>query len=264
MNCKKENGIPAAAGGVDPGKLPYQKENENVRKALYQGVSALRRQCGISFADYPLSVPMLCQKQLGIPVGYLPLRTPGLKGMASFGGGCGYAGDVILINSRQGLRERNFICAHELMHLTFHRREPGYSFTCYEAPPSGKSAYLEWQANEGAAELLVPARLLLPIIGQAFGGLRDWRDFERFKQDTASRFGVAPTVISYRYESLRFEISQYLSGVPLHHIQLLTRRQKARLPTPASLNDLQHRLFLREQNHNETRKLNWRMLAVTP
>ena len=72
--------------------------------------------------------------------------------------------DIILLNSHRNKIEQKIDCSHEAIHLAFHRNINCKSFNCFETALPSQNKYLEWQANEGSAELNVPFQTLLPKI----------------------------------------------------------------------------------------------------
>ena len=94
-------------------------------------------------------------------------------------------GRVIVVNSARPLPCQRFSLAHELVHYFLHR-----------GMESHKNPFLEWQANEGAAELLLPHREVLAIAAahrSTMGTL---------PRLLARRFGVSETVARYKLQSL--------------------------------------------------------------
>ena len=173
---------------------------------LYCKIRELRAQFGICPDDYPLNVLDLCDKYPGIQVCFYNFKTVGLKGMAHIGEGTD--NDVIIVNAKQEKAERNFTITHEVMHLIFHRDEPIKQFSCYDKVRSTQNSYVEWQANEGAAEFIIPAFLFLKIIKEEWNTLHTSRDFAKLKDHLSLKFNATPHVIEIRYEHLKYEIFQ--------------------------------------------------------
>lgn len=213
--------------------------NRHCTKAeLYQSIRILRHQCNISEKNGPLDLISLCENLPNLALGFPPFKTPGLKGISCLSTDGGP--DIILLNGNLSWRENNFTCGHELIHVTLHRDGPAKSFNCFERARPNQDRFLEWQANEGAAELLLPARFLLPRIKERFSQLQTWQDFVHFKGELAETFRITEAVVTFRFESLKYEISQYLSGIPLEEIRLLSssKQQEAGIHIK-SLNDLE-------------------------
>ena len=157
----------------------------------------------------------------------LPFKTRGLRGMAVLAQEEGQR-DVILLNSCLDEREQNFYCAHELCHLILHREAPKRQFNCFDKLRPHQDPRIEWQANEGAAEILIPYRSLLPRVRAAWPHLCTAEDIRRFRLALADTYLVSPTVIGIRLESLRYEIAQHLSGVPVDRVEVLSALQQKR------------------------------------
>lgn len=191
-----------------------------IRKAdLYKIIASIRHMWGIDDMAYRTDFIELCQKK-GIKIQAIPFITPGLRGMASLGNT--YQDDVILLNSARNKIEQNVDCAHEFIHVNFHRNKGYQSFHCFEMAKPSQNKYLEWQANEGGAELIVPYQTLLPKIKKCIHFLRKYNDIILFKEELVHEYGVTDAVITFRLESLKYEIHQYLNGISLNNIQILS------------------------------------------
>ena len=58
---------------------------------------------------------------------------------------------------------------------------------------------------------------------------------------------MTETVIKYRFESLKYEINQYLNGTPLNEIEILSlNKQRVKGINIKSLNDIEDDLFWKE------------------
>lgn len=212
---------------------------------LYREIEFLRQKLGIGEACFPLNIIALCEDLPNLALGFPPFKTPGLKGVSCLS--VGDDPDVILLNGNLTWRENNFTCGHELIHITLHRDGPAKSFNCFEKARPNQDRFLEWQANEGSAELLMPARLLLPRVRGRFSSLHVWQDFIRFKSELAEEFNVTEAVVTFRFESLKFEISQILSGTPCEEIRMLSAsKQREAGIRVKSLNDLEADCLARE------------------
>lgn len=196
------------------------------KEQLYHAVDGLRDGFLGPAPVYPLSLPACCERSgSGIALRRIPLRTNGLRGMAVLSRDQEEP-DIILLNSNRSEIEQNFDCGHEFIHLSLHRGARVEAFNCFEKVRAQQNHFLEWQANEGAAELLVPYRQLLPLLRDAWPQLGRWQAIAALREQLAVRFGVSEAVIRFRFESLKYEIFQYISGVPLAQIQLLSVRSQ--------------------------------------
>lgn len=218
------------------------------KKGLYESVGVFRRAVlGITYQDYPLHPIEVAESKMdNLAIDVAPFRSRTLRGMAVIAEN-EHENDVILINKHLSPTERNFYCAHELMHLALHRYEHGKQFSCYDDLKPNQNPILEWQANEGAAELLLPYQMLLPIIKSA--DLTTEKDILSVKNKLSRYFGVTLSVVELRLESLKYELYQYLNGVPLEHVKILSKKQQEqRGIVVQSLNDLAIARHRREQH----------------
>lgn len=134
---------------------------------------------------------------------------------------------VILLNTSFSPESLRFTLAHELIHFFLHPQQR--QFLC-----ARQSSPLEWQANEGAAELLVPRHSFLPTMENICSDF--WQENDRIAA-AAIRFGVSEQVIRYRIKSLRQYYSasmRYASiSAAVEQAQfagLVEGRQKASIP----------------------------------
>lgn len=70
---------------------------------------------------------------------------------------------VILLNENKSFVEQNYHGFHELTHILT-VDEPGTTLNCFGNTRPNQNSYIEWLANEGAAEFLMPYKEILPII----------------------------------------------------------------------------------------------------
>lgn len=206
---------------------------------LYLGIERLRGFLELDNSCYPLDIIEICRDLGFINVNYLPFATNGLKAMAVMTN-YKYDNDYIILRENQGAREHNFFCGHELIHLLWHRDDHTSTFKCYDKVMPQQDCFLEWQANEGCAELLVPYKMLLPLIKENIRSNVDWQDIYNGIGKLSKRFNVSSSVIENRFESLKYEIHQYCSnGVELDDIEILSARKlKMRGIDVKSINDI--------------------------
>lgn len=156
--------------------------------------------------------------ELGIRVRRMDFKTRGLRGMALVENG------LTMLNSRLTPEQQNFYACHELFHHLHHRDLNISSFQCYDMS-FYSDAYYEWEANEGAAEMLVPYKKFLKIAGgRRLAGLCDLLSLQR---EIAHRFNVPLTTAALRFDTLKYELRQYLDGVPIDEIQVLSDTAQA-------------------------------------
>lgn len=207
----------------------------SAKKDLHLFVELLRKEMNLNLGSYPISTVKLCEATSCVDVDYVNFKTKGICGTAMLGEKV----DTIILNMNRSERERNFDCGHEIIHLTHHRENQQECFQCFATPKPSQDPFVEWQANEGSAELLVPYKLLLPEVRTACGNINSFGKLESFKTSMALNFDVSMAVINYRLESLKYEIRQYFSGVPFENINFLSKAEQDRLGMSVpSLNDI--------------------------
>lgn len=132
----------------------------------------------------------------------------------------------IALNTKRSPEMQNFDCMHELIHYFFHDIEYCQRI-CSDKTGSTirQDAYIEWQANEGAAQFLMPYQdfipRFLPLIAQSF----PCTSFQTV-DDLAQFYRVTPAVIEVRINQLSYEIDQYRQGRSLEQIQLLSKKKR--------------------------------------
>lgn len=131
---------------------------------------------------------------------------------------------IIIVNSNLTFEEQNFQGFHELMHAATVDKT-GTFLNCYERIRPNQDSYLEWLANEGAAEFTVPYRMLLPLVKKRYSDLIQGFGTWEFCRENVGRFGVSAHVIQNRLNSLKYEIEQYMNGVPLEKIEILSNNK---------------------------------------
>ena len=229
----------------------------NRKKNLYGKVEALRNSLGISESDYPINAIDLCVDKECAIVEKISFKTTGLRGMSCMANESNEK-DIILLNSNQNSEELSFTCGHELMHLLLHRNAKVQSFSSFEKTMPNQNQFYEWQANEGSAELHVPYQQLLRKIKKAYPTLLSWHDFYSFKSKLAEDYDVSSSVINFRFESLKYEIDQYLNDVKAEDIEFMSvTKQKECGINITSLNDMENQYLNKENEsfkkiHNRT------------
>ena len=123
----------------------------------------------------------------------------------------------ILVNSNKPAAEQRFDLAHELIHFWFHPTRTSFSFQ----NPQSRDRDKEWQANEGAAQLLLPYTDFIPRFIQTARYVEENHEPpEEIYSSLAKFYQVLPVVVDYRARNLESEILQYLSGVPIENVIL--------------------------------------------
>ena len=124
------------------------------------------------------------------------------------------------LNSRRSAAGRNFDCMHELIHYWLHNAE---SFYCDQRSQNDMNDYIEWQANEGAAQFLMPYQVFIP----AYMRMEEASASEdEIVHSLGRRFNVGGQSVKVRIASLQNEIAQYKNNVPMDKIEILSRRQQ--------------------------------------
>lgn len=208
---------------------------------LYHYISIAKNKYGITDSSYPLNIIERCEQRDDVSVELIDIKRKGLCGIAFIGNKM----NTIILNSNRNLIERNYDCAHEVIHLIKHRDLGRGDFKCFDDYRDTGDDNIEWQANEGAAELLVPYGRLLPFLMENRDQLESGGKIWRVKSQLADMFNVSETVIKIRFENLKYEIYQHLNGCPLDQIEILSReKQKQRGISVKSLNDIEEEDYI--------------------
>lgn len=146
----------------------------------------------------------------------------------------------ICLNINRDDAMQNFDCMHELIHYFFH---DSTEFWCYSGPANivPQNPFLEWQANEGAAQALVPYQAFIPMyIRLSRKAAKSFEAIEGIIPHLAQHFNVSRMVIQNRISSLQYEISQYLKGVPIDAITVLSKNKMDQAGISKSLSTTKH------------------------
>ncbi|MBE6929409.1 MAG: ImmA/IrrE family metallo-endopeptidase [Ruminococcaceae bacterium] len=170
----------------------------NNRRELYRRVEEFRQ--AFHVGKGPVDVFAICEQIPGLELRQVVLKTHGFNGVYMRG----ESRDLILLNAARTRKEQMFDLSHELMHWWLHREKASHG---------RRDALKEWQANEGAAELLVPWKELAQRVYACRGALSSAENLRRFTTAQAQRCGVTEAVIRFRYESLRAELALARAGV---------------------------------------------------
>lgn len=133
---------------------------------------------------------------------------------------------TMVLNSAKSKEDINFDCMHELQHYKWHNKSV---YQCkYSQGKIVTDSYYEWEANEGAAQALVPYQIFIPEYAQALRKLEHHIfDSNDFMNHLCKKFGVSPAVIEYRIKNLDYEIFQYVrEGKSIHDLILLSGHEK--------------------------------------
>lgn len=180
---------------------------------LYKLVDGDRRSYGLKSSVDAVELT----RSLGVYLDYVDFRTPGLRGVAYVGEGATF------LNKRLTRAQHNFHAAHELFHHLYHKDTSIKTFECY-GHAVGSDPYYEWEANEGAAEMLVPYRSFLCFVAHNLPRCR--RDLLQLQAKIAFACNVPVATAALRFESLKYELAQYLGGTPIDEIEILSAAQQ--------------------------------------
>lgn len=220
--------------------------NYYTKERLYGDIHKLKKKLGLNINEYGFSVIDLC-RSADIKIENVNFRTNGLRGMAAVG--VNNLSDVILLNASRNKIEQNYDCGHELIHLNLHRNLESKLFNCIDSVKPDN--FLEWQANEGSAELLVPYSVFVPLIKMNHNYLLRNNCIGDYKISLSKKFNVTQKVIEYRLESLKYEIHQHIKGVPLDQLEILsTSKQKENKISIKSLNEIEKDLEIKSMNNS--------------
>lgn len=187
----------------------------NAKEDLYSRVDKMREHLGIISYDAPVNTLELCAKKISdVKLIYHAFDTAGFCGAA-------FAGDkmnTIVLNSNRSEIEQNFDCGHELIHLVRHRNRNSGIFNC---TTKNQNSFLEWEANEGSAQFIIPYQDFIPRFSKLFNSKASG-----IQRMLAMYYHVTTQVINVRLNSLAYEIDQYLMGTHIENIELLARRQR--------------------------------------
>lgn len=179
----------------------------------------------MGFRDFQYGIDMVKEyESFGILIEAVPFKSRALRGMAAIGNKP--QPDVILLNCARTHREQNFDCSHETIHLALHRHTGRSTFNCYSEVSPNQDPFLEWQANEGAAEFLMPYRQFIPMLRDTIGDRPTKLAIDYFIDKACDIFFVPDMAVKYRLENLKYEIYQYYAGTELRDIKILSKKQQ--------------------------------------
>ena len=181
------------------------------KRALYTRLEDKLSSSDLRF-EFPIDVRELIRRE-DIEVQYCPFESDAIgavlvKGEQKSG---------ILVNYNKPAAEQRFDLAHELIHFWFHPTRISFSFQ----NPQSRDRDKEWQANEGAAQLLLPYTDFIPRFVQTARYVEENHEpLEEIYDSLARFYKVLPIVVDYRARNLESEILQYLDGTPIDRVVL--------------------------------------------
>ncbi len=162
---------------------------------------------------------------------------------------------VILLNENKTEAENNYHGTHEFMHIFTADDNAGKIIRCFDIVKPNQNAYTEWLANEGAAELLVPYRIFLPLVRENYESMLQDSGTYKFCQEYADHFNVSPVVLEHRLRSLKYEIYQYINGVNIDNIGIISKHEQ-------DLRNIQVKSLIEMEDERFLSRFNNRIAAV--
>ena len=125
------------------------------------------------------------------------------------------------LNARRSAGGRNFDCMHELIHYWYHKQA---SFFCIADSDNN----IEWQANEGAAQFLMPYQNFIPnychLHDKLYARMEPAAAHDTLISTLAKNYMVGEMSVQIRLKSLATEIGHYVSGTPIGDIKIAPRK----------------------------------------
>lgn len=172
--------------------LSYNASLEN----LILAVTNIRKKLNIKIQDYPIDIYSVIDEYKYLTIVEEKFESTGL---------CGFLirnkepdASIIVINSNLTPCDKNFAICHEIIHYFCHPIENENKMFSASHKKHIKSPR-EQQANEGAAELLIPAELFVPEFKTA---MEFYGSFNNACVETAKAYNIAPEVVKYRCKNL--------------------------------------------------------------
>lgn len=200
--------------------MPKNSTNYCTKEDLYRYVNDLKKCMNIDSMKIGIDIYWACQRINGIKMEVVDFSDRSLRGMAV------PKDNIILLNSSRNEIERNFDCAHEFIHVVRHKHEDTQTFSCLDKLCPRQNPFLEWQANEGAAEILVPYKVFIPIFCEYHPRCENEYEYYYLLDYLAHLFNVPLRVIELRIENLKYEIYQYEKGCDIDSIQVLSNKKQ--------------------------------------
>ena len=184
--------------------------NAITKKDLYQIVESIRSKNGVDYSEIEENFHNYCSNFKGFDVLYHKFKTRAIRGLAIVDE------KIIFLNPLRTDTEQNFDCAHEFFHVVLHKNSGHRTFNCCDYAHPKQDPYLEWQANEAGAELLIPYKKFIPEFVSAIQCCDDFCDYWNIIDSFATEYRVTHTVIRNRVDSLKYEIYQHeIKDIPV-------------------------------------------------
>lgn len=213
------------------------------KRQLYELVAKTKKELNISARDYPINIFELCDRLDNVVISEVDFKTKDLRGLVHIANN-EKENHVILVNGNKIFLEKNYHGAHELMHIVTAKNKPGSTIQCFEKIRPNQDPYIEWLANEGAAELLMPYEDVLSFVKSESAHFnKDFFPIYTLVLDLCERYSVSEMVAQNRLDNLSYEIWQYLKGVRLQDIEIISRTEQQRRGVRIdSLIDIENRI----------------------
>ena len=200
------------------------------KEELYGIVEGIRRKNNIDFSDLDRDFRDICSDFKGYEVAYHKFPNKYIRGLSVVDE------KIILLNPLRSEIEQNFDCAHELFHTVLHRNSGHKTFTCHDYAHPNQDKYLEWQANEAGAEILIPYKKFIPDFTAAIKNCSNSDDYKNLIIYFAGKYRVTQTVVKNRIDALKYEIYQHeIDDVPINELVILsdTRQRENNIFIPS-------------------------------
>lgn len=125
----------------------------------------------------------------------------------------------ITVNSSKEPKSVVFDLTHEMIHYLLHPENRKH----YISSSLCDVDNFEWQANEGAAELIVPYKRFIPYFAKNIKQIKTREDYLEFLDHLSDIYRISTAVLEYRIASLKYEIYQYENGISIDKLQLLSK-----------------------------------------
>ncbi|MGN1073734.1 MAG: ImmA/IrrE family metallo-endopeptidase [Eubacteriales bacterium] len=180
---------------------------ENARAALYRRIDGIRAAWNAGSRHFDAFC--IARSLAGVKLREARFSTPAFRGLLVTSPDKSRA--IIVLNSLRSEEEQMFDLTHELVHYALH-------------PPTTDSGLydpgFEWEADEGASELLMPREVILEDMYICRESVRSRATLRAYARARAAHFGVTESRMRARMESLASDIRPALAGVPPEEIPL--------------------------------------------
>ena len=126
----------------------------------------------------------------------------------------------ITVNASKDPISTVFDLTHEMIHFLLHPEDRNN----YISSSLCDIDNFEWQANEGAAELLVPYKCFIPNFVKNIKKCNSRSDFIDLLNYLSDKYKVSTAVLEYRISGLKYEINQYENNIPIDKIKFLSKK----------------------------------------